>query len=284
MAQDGEVAIPVPYISHIKLGHNWELGQTLIIQGEAPKYGNRFEINFLERDIAFKNNTNCVLHISVRFDANTIVFNTAREGYWENEEVVRNPLERGDSFDLRIRTQEHLLQIMVNDKEIHQFKVRIPLTSVDYLIIAGEVSLKCVRWDGKFLGSSYDRQFNGARFQTGNRLYVYGTPTGEKFEIDLLSNDDEIPFHFNPRFSEKAVVRNSLFDGAWGKEEREHENPFTRDKPFTVVIHNEPKELQVFVDGKWFCSYEHRCSNPEKDYSRLHIEGDLQLQGIEFSL
>ncbi|KHJ92780.1 galactoside-binding lectin, partial [Oesophagostomum dentatum] len=62
-------------------------------------------------------------------------------------------------------------------------------------------------------------------------LLLSGTPSpgGERFHINLLKKNGDIALHFNPRFDEKAVVRNSLITGEWGNEEREGKMPFEKE-------------------------------------------------------
>ena len=52
------------------------------------------------------------------------------------------------------------------------------------------------------------------------------------------SNPPEIFLHFNPRFNENAVVRNTRFQNAWGPEERALPGafPFTPNQPFQVCV------------------------------------------------
>jgi hypothetical protein len=58
-------------------------------------------------------------------------------------------------------------------------------------------------------------------------------------------------FHFNPRFSDKAVVRNGqTTTGEWGNEEREGKFPFHKNTGFDLVVHNEPYSIQVHMSRK----------------------------------
>lgn len=44
-----------------------------------------------------------------------------------------------------------------------------------------------------------------------------------------------IAFHFNPRFNDNVVVRNSLIKDRWGREERSGGLPFYRGQQFMVI-------------------------------------------------
>lgn len=43
-------------------------------------------------------------------------------------------------------------------------------------------------------------------------------------------------FHFNPRFDEGCIVRNSRLNESWGDEERDGDNPFVPGEPFLLSI------------------------------------------------
>lgn len=45
----------------------------------------------------------------------------------------------------------------------------------------------------------------------------------------------DVVFHFNPRFHEQTIVRNSNIDGRWGPEERGGDFPFVQGRRFEVV-------------------------------------------------
>jgi galectin-9 len=66
------------------------------------------------------------------------------------------------------------------------------------------------------------------------------------------TNPPNMNFHFNPRFDQNAVVKNSCKYGSWGNEERGH-LPFQRGQHFDITIHIE--HYQFRVDLKNFLTF-----------------------------
>ncbi len=54
-----------------------------------------------------------------------------------------------------------------------------------------------------------------------------------RFHVDLVRGHDVV-FHFNPRFYENSVVRNTQLGGCWGPEERDGGFPFVQGRQFEV--------------------------------------------------
>lgn len=54
-----------------------------------------------------------------------------------------------------------------------------------------------------------------------------------RFQVDFIKGQDVV-FHFNPRFYEQTIVRNSNLGGSWGPEEREGGFPFVEGRRFEV--------------------------------------------------
>lgn len=111
---------------------------------------------------------------------------------------------------------------------------------------------------------------------TGNVL-----PDAKRFHINLRSGGD-VAFHLNPRFNEKAVVRNTQINNSWGPEERSLPGrmPFSRGQSFSVWILCEGLCFKVAVDGKHMCEYYHRLKNLPA-INTLEVAGDVQLTHVQ---
>lgn len=63
-------------------------------------------------------------------------------------------------------------------------------------------------------------------------------------------NDDDIVFHFNPRFENGGyVVCNTKQRGKWGPEERKIEMPFQKGKAFELCFLVQRSEFKVSRDN-----------------------------------
>uniref|UniRef100_A0A224XR93 Galectin n=1 Tax=Panstrongylus lignarius TaxID=156445 RepID=A0A224XR93_9HEMI len=117
-------------------------------------------------------------------------------------------------------------------------------------------------------------------------------PVAQRFAIDLCSHSydkcknkkaKEIIFHFNPRFGQNCVVRNSHISGEWGHEEvhATKKNPFRRGQIFIMEIYVMKSEYLVSVNGVHFCSFLHRVHPSNVD--SISITGDIELLKVELS-
>lgn len=80
--------------------------------------------------------------------------------------------------------------------------------------------------------------------------------------------------HFNPRFDENCVVRNTMTEGKWGEEERAGEMPFTKGLDFVLKIICTSDDYEIDVNGKDFARYRHRIPPESVDF--LNLWGKFQ--------
>ncbi|XP_012368858.1 galectin-5-like, partial [Octodon degus] len=107
------------------------------------------------------------------------------------------------------------------------------------------------------------------------------SPNATRFHINLCAGTD-IAFHFNPRFNERCVVRNTKIMGSWGQEERwlSGNMPFIPGESFTVQITCEADCYRVTVDGQPLLTYEHRLQDL-LSISHLEVTGDITLMDVQ---
>ncbi|GMT18788.1 hypothetical protein PFISCL1PPCAC_10085 [Pristionchus fissidentatus] len=119
-------------------------------------------------------------------------------------------------------------------------------------------------------------------FLLGHRIRVVGSSPrdADRFHINLRA-DNEIAFHFNPRFSQNCVVRNSFQDGKWnfGMEERVGGMPLERQKMFTIDLIEMGGFIRMVVNGKNFAQYVERMDS--KKIKRIEIDGDIEVHSVQ---
>ncbi|VDN19592.1 unnamed protein product [Cylicostephanus goldi] len=121
--------------------------------------------------------------------------------------------------------------------------------AIEYLQINGDCTLSGVHWGGRYYIIPYKTDFPDRKLRAGQRILMHAIPKGNRWNLDLLGRGDDILFHFNPRFRDKQIVRNSFKGGEWGREEREGPFPFEKNHGFNLEVENEPYSIQVSLRG-----------------------------------
>ncbi|XP_045692900.1 galectin-9-like isoform X2 [Phyllostomus hastatus] len=122
--------------------------------------------------------------------------------------------------------------------------------------------------------------------QEGLQITVTGTvhqSSATRFVVNFQTgfSDQDIAFHFNPRFEEGGyVVCNTKQKGSWGTEERKMQMPFQRGNPFQLCFLVQSKEFQVMVNGNFFTQYSHRV--PFHKVDAISVTGAVKLTNISF--
>ena len=111
-------------------------------------------------------------------------------------------------------------------------------------------------------------------FKIGSVIYINGkAPHSGPGMVFNIRQGDEIVLHFNPRFNEDCVVRNSHIGGSWGNEERHMDGklPFTPDNFYSAVIICQESGYEIAINGQFFTHFKHRPS-PVKEFKEMTIE------------
>lgn len=85
----------------------------------------------------------------------------------------------------------------------------------------------------------------------------------------------DIALHVNARLPQNYIVRNTLTNGSWGKEEATSAQPFTlkRGCPFGIQIHVTESDYLISVNGHHYTLYRHRL--PLQRVTCLQVVGDV---------
>ncbi|XP_008072575.1 galectin-4 [Carlito syrichta] len=120
----------------------------------------------------------------------------------------------------------------------------------------------------------------------GMSIYIQGVASEhmKRFFVNFVVGQDpgsDIALHFNPRFDGwDKVVLNTLQGGKWGSEEKKRSMPFRKGAAFELVFMVLAEHYKVVVNGSPFYEYGHRL--PLQMVTHLQVDGDLELQSINF--
>ncbi|XP_035240193.1 uncharacterized protein LOC118209142, partial [Anguilla anguilla] len=291
----------VPSIPHVgPISGGLRPGMSLCFSGTIPKEANRFSINLHCGDEEGCDNA---FHFNPRFEpSGVVVFNTFRNGSWENEERVEDmPFQPGDNFELVFIVTSEGYKVKVNDRKFYLFKHRMPMENVTTIRIFADVSIQTINITEGGTGAMQGRLTQGKivvdkmpfvehlhhSLKTGMYMYFRGKVDDDikRFHINLQNGDVKgcaTALHFNPRFKpNEVVVFNTFQNGKWGKEERVNEMPFRKGEEFELVIIVTAKGYQVIVNGRQFYMFKHRL--PVNQVSALKIAGDVSMETIDMT-
>lgn len=277
-------SFPVPH--NARLEKTLEPGQLVNIRGKfldfdpkAEDFNTTLTINLAASGQGYDSPT-IPFHISFRFGGpKEVVFNSKNNNEWGKEEKNKLLWKPGQEFDLRIRAHGDHFELMADHKDYAKYQHRIPITQISHIYVDGPISLEAVSWGGKYYSVPYESGIAGG-FRPGKRLFVSGVidKDCERFHINLLTSSGDIALHLNPRFKEKAIIRNTCVKTEWQNEEKEGEFPFKKDQAFDICIVNEEYSYQIFVNKERHSAYAHRVD--PGSIAGLQVGGDIELQSV----
>lgn len=306
----------IPFSGQIEGG--LQDGKSILISGRVLPGANRFHVNLQcgshsGADIALHFNPRyespeCVVH------------NTLQNRSWGSEErKYESPFLQGQTFTLQFLVEQDKFRISTNGRHFMDYRHRIPYTQVNTIAVDGMVELNSIAFQNPapyippqpafpgYIASQvgfqpqyaappgcgfpaypsapnytipYKTVINGG-LHPGKNIVIHGVinPTANGITFNLRYRSG-IALHYNPRFDERVVVRNTNQMENWGSEERSGGLPFQKGQPFQVTISCNPQHYNVFVNGKQAHTYKHRYTQLN-DVDILEISGDLQLSLVQ---
>ncbi|NP_001034900.1 lectin, galactoside-binding, soluble, 9 (galectin 9)-like 4 [Danio rerio] len=262
----------IPFIGPL-LGGLQE-GKTLIIIGRVLPNADIFGVNLQH---AAKCGTDIALHFKPCFDVGPahIVFNTFEKGNWGPEEKSTCPFVKGQPFTLEIHVTKEAYKVSVNGQHLADYKHRIPFTLVDTILVPLMVELDFIAYQ-KPVTVPYKTLISDG-LQSGKDIVIHGVPKADSDRMTFnLRHRYGIAFHYQCRFDQNAVVRNTWENGKWGAEEKHGPVPFIRGQFFQVKISCHSDHYDVFVNGKQTHIYKHRFTELE-DIDVFEIRGNVEV-------
>ncbi|KAF7700073.1 galectin-9-like [Silurus meridionalis] len=283
-------------------------GKSITVSGRVSPSANRFHVNL---QCGSRPDATIALHFNPRYDSfqGYIVTNTKKNNSWGVEERIHKALlPLGSNFTLLILVTSQSYKISVNGIHIIDYKHRVPFNMVDTIAVDGMVEVNSISFQepvgiipaqagfqpqfafppGYVMSAFPAPQNYSVPFKTvingglypGRNISIQGVvnPQGSRFIINLRHRSG-IAFHYNPRFDENLVVRNTLTMEQWGPEERSGGMPFYKGQNFQIIISCNPQHYNVFVNGMQVHTYNHRFTNLG-EIDILEVSGDLSLIGV----
>ncbi|XP_037103490.1 galectin-9-like [Syngnathus acus] len=275
-----------------------QVGKSITISGWVQPGADRFHVNL---QCGSNTNADIALHFNPRYDSlpGYVVANTFQHGRWGTEERKQNfPLPTGSAFNLLITVTSDSYQMNINGTHFMEYKHRISFFQVNTIAIDGKVDISSITFSNPmfaglpqpgfpsqpgfvpaFFSVPYKAIISGG-FKMGRVITIQGTvhPNATRFNVNL-NHPYGIALHYNPRFNENVVVRNTKYGGKWDSEERDGPMPFHKGQPFTLTICCENHSFRIMANGMQAHTYRHRFTHLQH-ISELEIDGDISITSV----
>uniref|UniRef100_A0A4W5KJ78 Galectin n=1 Tax=Hucho hucho TaxID=62062 RepID=A0A4W5KJ78_9TELE len=261
-------------------------GKTITLTGRVLPGAQRFHVNL---QCGSRGNPDVALHFNPRYDGSKdiVICNTMQHSKWGSEErEYPAHMTRGANFTLMFLVNRDSYSVIVNGAHFMEYLHRLSFSRVDTISVDGGVEIQSIAFSNPAVTSPppqpgypvqphsvgmvmlwilcsqvvpYKNIMAGGLYP-GRNITVQGVVNhnADKFCVNLRFNSG-VALHFNPRFNENIVVRNSLLKEQWGPEERTGGMPFYRghSECVLVTIMCDTNCYRVMVNGVQMFSYNH---------------------------
>ncbi|XP_038153612.1 galectin-9-like [Cyprinodon tularosa] len=258
-------------------------GMSIIISGRVLPKVDRFHVNL---QCGSSQEANIALHFNPCYmDGKPyVVTNTLQHGKWVSEERnLSSPIPLGHIFTLQITVMEKSYKISVDGTHYMDYTHCIQFQQVDTIAVGGEVEVSTISFSAP-VNVPYKQHISDG-LKPGRTITIQGIVpcNATRFHVNLC-HISGIALHYNPRFNEGTVVRNTKqydkwFFWQWGSEERGGPMPFKRGLSFMLTVICKEDNYQTLVDGKKAHTYYYRFDNLES-IKELEINGDVLLTSV----
>ncbi|XP_058267693.1 galectin-9-like [Hemibagrus wyckioides] len=288
-------------------------GKAITLTGRVLAGAERFFVNL---QCGTNTSSDIALHFNPRYVGSSghVVCNTLQNSCWGSEQRTNHtPLPKGFNFTLTFLVNRDSYSVIVNGSNFLEYLHRLPVSRVNAISVDGGVEIVSIAFQNPAASwmaqpcfaykvkSSYAapglcatpppysppqayvlpyKTILQAGLYPGRVITVQGciNHNADKFSINLRYNSG-IALHFNPRFNENVVVRNSLLKECWGKEERNGGMPFYRGQQFMVSITCDTQCYRIAVNSTQMFVYNHRHFLLQ-EIDVLEVEGNLSVCSV----
>jgi len=271
--------VSIPFRSAFKMSP----GQVVSFYATTPQDAEAFQLSFLRSSFVITDTGNVVFHMKFTFGDKRLVFNSMTErDHWDHEINFDNPITKEALFVISIYAFADRFMILYNYDQAYRFIYRAPLNQISSIEILGDVAIHYLALGAPYNALPFRAVFPLGHWQKGERIQVRGVPTGDIFNINILSINGDIGLIVSVRFNEQKIVLNTMIDGKWGDQEYFKLGNFEKYKGFDLMFFNYDNGLSISLHDEEMGVYKHRIYNPSTGYLGISIDSDLYLEGVDY--
>uniref|UniRef100_A0A671R1V1 Galectin n=1 Tax=Sinocyclocheilus anshuiensis TaxID=1608454 RepID=A0A671R1V1_9TELE len=220
-------------------------GKRVIIIGRILPDDNRLHVNL---QCGSDSKADIALHINPHYenDSAHVMYNTYKNGTWGSEQSTPD-----SPF-----VKDKLLFSWQHDYEHH-----IPITQVNTISVDENIKLEFIATTVKHMIIQF------LHITPDKNIVIYGIPNPDSIN---LRHRYGVAFHYQCRFEENAVVRNTHENGSWGPEEKSEGIPFMQGQFFQAKISCKAEQYDVSVNGQQAHTYKH-CFTKLEDIDVVEV-------------